>query len=196
MDNPALKLNRDRTLEFLFLFSNADAFYVIARYSLLYGWLVPGCTNAHQAIELYLKAILKLNYEGEKGHDLIRILRKYEKRDKYFSKILQNGVFIDFLKELFDAYVLLRYGETGSNSNTGEIIKILDELAFNLRNIYISNIKYSSSKIFVPKTEKEDFLKMNNFFSQKDITSNPLAQMGLPVDDFPEEIPGISKKEK
>ncbi len=196
MNNPALKLNRDRILEFLFLFSNADAFYITARYSLLYGLLAPGCTNAHQAIELYLKAILKLNYEGEKGHNLINILRKYEKRDKYFSKILQNEVFTDFLKELFDAYLILRYGEAGSSSNTGEIIKILDELAFNLRNIYLSNIKYSSGKIFVPKTEKEDFLKMNNFFSEKDITSNPLAQMGLPIDDFLAEVSGISKGEK
>lgn len=196
MDNPALKLNRDRTLEFLFLFSNADAFYITARYSLLYGWLAPGCTNAHQAIELYLKAILKLNYEGEKGHNLINILRKYEKRSKYFSEILQNEVFIDFLKELSDAYLILRYGESGSSSNTREIINILDELAFNLRNIYLSNIKYPSSKIFVPKTEKEDFLKMNNFFSEKDITSNPLAQMGLPIDDFPVEVSGINKEKK
>lgn len=189
MEDIALKLNRDATLEFLFLFSNADAFYITARYGLLYGWLASGCNNAHQAIELYIKAILRLNYEGESGHDLIKLLKKYKSREKYFFEILQNQEHADFLKELSDAYIILRYGKTGSSSNSGEIIKILDEIAFNLRNIYLTNIKSPSKKIYLPRNTREDFLKNNKFFSEKDLTNNVFAQMGIPTgDEFPEDF--------
>jgi HEPN domain-containing protein len=71
MDSQPFKLIIDSALQFIFLFSNADGFYISARYNLINGWEVPGCSNAHQSIELYIKAILKLNHEQENGHDLI-----------------------------------------------------------------------------------------------------------------------------
>lgn len=179
----------DNTLQFLFLFSNADGFYITARYGLQHGWIAAGCSSAHQAIELYIKAILKLNYEQEIGHDLIQLLRKYESRDGYFTKLLQNLAFVKLLQELSKAYITFRYGEAGASSNSKEIIEILDEIAFNLRNVYLKNIKSPSAKIYMPKDTRVDFLKDNKFFSAADLTNNPIAQIGLPVgDELPEDF--------
>ena len=94
------ELIKDSTLEFIFLFSNADAFYISARRALQYGWVSVGCSNAHQAIELYIKAVLRLNYEKEHGHDLVALLKKYQSRDSYFSKILADAEKVEFLKQL------------------------------------------------------------------------------------------------
>lgn len=181
MGNTPFKLIFDKTLQFLFLFSNADGFYVSARYNLQHGWTVPGCSNAHQAIELYIKAIFKLGHQQEIGHDLIVLLKKYESKETYFAKLLQDSIFSQFLKELSIAYKLFRYGEAGAESNSGEIIKLLDELAYNLRNIYLRNINSPSTKLYMPNNVRLDFLKGNNFFKEENLTNNPLAQMGLPI---------------
>lgn len=176
-------LIHDSTLQFLFLFTNADGFYITSRYALQHGWIAPGCSNMHQAIELYIKAILKLNYEQEIGHNLIKILRKYEKRDGYFTKILQNPEFVELLKQLSTAYLTYRYGEAGASSNSKEIIEMLDEIAFNLRNIYLKSINSPSNKIYIPSEVQPNFLKDNQFFNETSLTSNPLAQIGLPMGD-------------
>lgn len=183
MSHKSFKLIPDNTLQFLFLFSNADSFYISARYNLHYGWIAVGCINAHQAIELYIKAILKLNYEQERGHDLIELLKKYETREKYFTILLQDAVFSELLQELSNAYLTFRYGEAGAESNSGKIIELLDEISCNLRKIYLTNIKSPSTKLYMPTDAQSDFLKDNKFFSAEDLTNNPLAQMGLPVGD-------------
>lgn len=176
-------LIHDRTLQFLFLFTNADGFYITSRCALQHGFIAPGCSNMHQAIELYIKAILKLNYEHEYGHDLITILKKYEHSEQYFSKILQNPEFLELLTQLSTAYLTFRYGEAGAKSNTKEIIEMLDEIAFNLRNIYLRNIKSPSNKIYIPIETRPFFLKDNKYFSEATLTNNPFAQIGLPIGD-------------
>lgn len=181
MDKIPLKLILDNNLQFLFLFSNADRFYLSSRYSLQHGWVVPGCSGAHQAVELYIKAILKLNHEEERGHNIVDLLKKYENHDAYFSKLLQNKKLINLLSELSEAYLLFRYGEAGAESNSIEIIDCLDEISFNLRSVYLRNIKSPSQKMYVDEDAKHDFLKNNKYFSEKDVTSNPLAQFGLPI---------------
>ena len=75
MSNPPFKLIHDKTLQFIFLFGNADSFYISSRYNLRHSWAVAGCSNAHQAVELHIKAILKLNHENIRGHDLIKLLK-------------------------------------------------------------------------------------------------------------------------
>ncbi len=182
MKTPFTLIN-DSTLQFLFLFTNADGFYITSRYALQHGWIAPGCTNMHQSIELYIKAILKLNHEEEFGHDLVKILRKYENRDSYFTKILQNPEFVELLKQLSTAYLTHRYGEAGARSNSKEIIEVLDEIAFNLHNLYLKKIKSPSNKIYIPSEVKPDFLKDNHFFNESSLTNNPLAQIGLPIGD-------------
>ncbi len=182
MSNQPFRLIIDKTLQFMFLFTNAEGFYISARYNLQHGWIVAGCTNAHQAIELYMKAILKLNHEQQHGHNLVSLLKKYERREPYFSSLLQNKTFADFLQELSEAYFILRYGEAGAESRSSEIIQILDELAYNLRTIYLRKIKSPSTKICLPKDTKQDFLRENKFFTEQDITNNLLAQLGLPTD--------------
>ncbi len=181
MIKPPFKLILDDTLQFLFLFSNADGFYISARYNLLYGWVVPGCSNAHQAIELYIKSILRLNHEKERGHDLIALLNKYKSREAYFRDLLKNAAFSELLRELSAAYLVFRYGEAGAESNSSKIIDPLDEMVWNLRGIYLKNVKSPSMKIYVPAEAKEDFCRDNKFFSNEDITSNILAQLGIPI---------------
>ncbi|MDO8498383.1 MAG: HEPN domain-containing protein [bacterium] len=183
MTKTPFKLIHDSTLQFLFLFTNADGFYITSRYALQHGWIAAGCSNMHQAIELYIKAILKLNYEQEIGHDLVKILRKYKNRDSYFTEILQNPEFVELLEQLSTAYLTYRYGEAGASSNSKEIIEMLDEIAFNLRNIYLKNIKSPSNKIYIPMEVRTNFLKDNQFFTEANLTNNPLAQMGLPIGD-------------
>jgi hypothetical protein len=94
------ELIKDSTLQFIFLFSNADGFYISARRALAYGWIPVGCSNTHQSIELYIKAILKLNHEKERGHDLVKLLEKYTDRDPYFTSILSDVNRVDFLNQL------------------------------------------------------------------------------------------------
>ncbi|TAK58599.1 HEPN domain-containing protein [Patescibacteria group bacterium] len=186
MDKP-FELIKNGALDFIFLFSNADAFYISARRALSYGWVSVGCSNAHQAIELYVKAILRLNYEKERGHDLIKLLIKYKSRDPYFSTILGDPHKVEFLKQLSEGYLIHRYGEAGANSNCQEIINSVDELTFNLRNIYLHNIKSPSNKIYMPDKLQQEFLSGNAHFSEVNLTKNPLAQMGLPSDmELPE----------
>ncbi|HAQ02525.1 hypothetical protein A2467_01930 [Candidatus Nomurabacteria bacterium RIFOXYC2_FULL_36_8] len=183
------ELIKDSTLQFIFLFSNADGFYISARRALAYGWIPVGCSNAHQSMELYIKAILKLNHEQEKGHDLVKLLEKYKNRDSYFSSILDDIHKVDFLNQLSEGYLTHRYGEAGSKSNSQEIITILDELTFNLRNLYLRNIKSPSNKIYIPFKLQEEFLLNNQNFTVKDLTKNPMAQMGLPIDmELPEDF--------
>jgi len=182
MNKPFKLGDKNQGLEFIFLFSNADAFYVNARHSLLYNWVAVGCSNAHQSIELYIKAILKLNHEQEYGHDLVKLIEKYKIRDPYFSTILTNVQYVEFLNELSGAYLTYRYGEAGAEANIKEIIKLLDELVFNLRNIYIQNIKYPSNKIYVPDDMKNNFLADNANFTEAHIANNVFAQMGFPID--------------
>lgn len=181
------ELIKDSTLQFILLFSNADGFYISARRALAYGWVPVGCSNAHQSLELYIKAILKLNHEKEKGHDLVELLQKYEDSDSYFTSILGDVHKVDFLNQLSEGYLTHRYGEAGSKSNSQEIIALLDELAFNLRSIYLRNIKSPSNKIYMPIKLQEEFLLNNQRFAINDLTNNPIAQMGLPIDmELPE----------
>jgi len=91
----------------------------------------------------------------------VQLLQKYKTRDKYFSTILEDLHKVEFLRELSNAYITHRYGEAGAESNMKEIIVLADELAFNLRNIYIRNIKLPSNKIYIPNKVKEDFLLDN-----------------------------------
>lgn len=181
MSNP-FELIKDSTLQFIFLFSNADGFYISARRALAYGWIPVGCSNAHQALELYIKAILKLNHEHERGHDLVKLLEKYKGKEPYFVAILSDVHKVDFLNQLSEGYLTNRYGEAGSKSNSQEIITLLDELAFNLRSIYLRNIKSPSNKIYLPDKLQEEFLQNNQRFTSNDLTKNPIAQMGLPID--------------
>lgn len=186
MSSP-FELIKDSTLQFIFLFSNADGFYISSRRALAYGWIPVGCSNAHKSLELYIKAILKLNHEQEKGHDLVKLLEKYKDRDTYFMSILMEADKVDFLNQLSEGYLTHRYGEAGSKSNSQEIITLLDELAFNLRGIYLRNIKSPSNKIYVPHKLQEEFLLNNQRFTTNDLTKNPMAQMGLPIDmEMPE----------
>lgn len=186
--NKPFELIKDKTIQFLFLFTNADGFYISARHNLQYGWIAVGCTNAQQSIELYIKAILKLKYTEEWGHDIIKILNKYKSKENYFSEILNDKQKVGFLSELSDAYLSYRYGETGSKSNSKEMIEVLDELVFNLRNIYIKNIRIPSGKIYIPNDLRDKFLESNKFFTDEYITNNQIAQMmpdvGLPDFDF------------
>ncbi len=71
MSSP-FELIKDSILQFIFPFSNADGFYISARRALAYGWIPVGYSNVHQFLELYIKAILKLNHEQERGHDLLK----------------------------------------------------------------------------------------------------------------------------
>ena len=185
--NVALKVIKDDTLQFLTLFGNANSFYVSARCCFLNNFMIPGCVNAHQSIELYIKAILKLDYEERKDHDLVALLRKHRSKEIYFTTLLSNTVSTEFLKELTSAYLLLRYGEAGAKSNPQKIIQILDEIAFALRSVYLKNINMSGSKIYVPNFWKADFLRDNKKFSKDTITSHPLASVGIPMPgDLPE----------
>lgn len=185
MSNP-LELIKDPSAEFLFLFSNADEFYISSRRALAYGWVSVGCSNAHQSLELYVKAILKLSHEKEYGHDLVKILKKYKNRNTYFLSILNDARKVEFLNQLSEGYLTHRYGKAGSKSDSQQIIVLIDELAFNLRNIYLENIKSPSKKIYLPTKLKEEFLHNNQNFSSSDLTNNPLARL-LPIDmDLPE----------
>ncbi len=186
MSSP-FEMIKDYTLQFIFLFSNADGFYISSRRALAYGWIPVGCSNAHQSLELYIKAILKLNHEQERGHDLVKLLEKYKSRDPYFNLILGDVHKVDFLNQLSEGYLTHRYGEAGSKSNSKEIITLLDELAFNLRSIYLRSIKSPSNKIYIPLKLQEEFLLNNQNFTTNDLTKNSMAQMGLPIDmELPE----------
>lgn len=140
-----------------------------------------GCSNAHQAIELYIKAILSLNNneKAEKWHDLVKLLKTYKSRDPYFSTLLGDSHKVEFLNELTAGYFDHRYGDAGSNSNLSEIIALLDDLAFNLRNIYLRRIKVTT-KICIPEKLKEEFLSTNAKFSEDDLnTTNKGVLLGL-----------------
>lgn len=176
------ELIKDSTLQFIFLFSSADSFYICARRALAYGWVSVGCSNAHQSLELYIKAILKLSHEQKSGHDLDKLLKKYKDRDTYFSSVLDNVTKVEFLNQLSEGCLTHCYGEAGSKSNSQEIIVLIDELAFNLRNVYLRNVKSPSNKIYVPLKLQNEFLLNNQSFTIDDLTKNPMAQIGLPID--------------
>ena len=128
---------------------------------------------------------------------MIALLQKYEKRDTYFKLILENPDIFELLQELSKAYLIFRYGEAGAESNSREIIQLIDELVFHLRRIYLRNIESPSTKIFMSKYAKVDFLRDNKYFSEQDLTNNPIAQIGLPIgDDLPENFfnTALSKK--
>lgn len=173
----------DKTLlKFILLFGNADGFYITARYGLQHGFTVAGCCNANQAIELYIKAILSLDYiYPEKIHDVVKLLDKYKDKDNYFAELLKTSELKKFLKELSDAYVKFKYGEEGASSKSKEIIEILDRMAFDLRNIYFKKMGSPSTKIYVPKDARCDFLKDNQPFNETHLTNNPVVGMGLQI---------------
>ena len=180
MQKTPLRLIRDTNLQFIFLFSNADGFYVSARYDLIHGLVVPGCSNAHQSIELYIKAILKLIHKHKPGHDLIDMLKKFIDCDPYFKELLEDGPKALLLKELSDAYIVFRYGEAGAESNSLELIRMIDDIVHHLRSIYLSKINAPARTIYVPIEAQQAFLKNNASFSKKELTSNPLAQF-MPI---------------
>lgn len=189
MSPEPFKLIKDSTLQFLFLLANADGFYICSRHALKNGWVAVGVSNAHQSIELYIKAILRLDNKTQKGHDILKLLRSNASKEVYFNEILSDETKKKFLAELSEAYLLHRYGEAGSTSHAIEIIKILDELAFNFRYIYFKNIQYPNNKIFIPKKLKDDFLENNQFFNESLLNHNPLSQIGFPIDmDLPEDF--------
>jgi HEPN domain-containing protein len=181
MDTP-FELIRNTLLKVFFLFTNADGFYISARHALLYGWVGVGSSNAHQSIELYIKAILALDYKAQTGHDLVKLLKKYKTKAPYFSSILEDPGKVRFLNELSEGYILHRYGEAGSNAKPIEIIALLDELAFNLRTIYLHNVKSPSKKIYMPDKLTEEFLAGNAYFTKDDLTTSRAAQLFLPTD--------------
>lgn len=178
MDKP-FKLIHDDNIRFIFLFTNADSFYVNARHALTFGWISVGVHNAHQSIELYIKAILSLTHEKKWGHDLITLLTTFKTREVYFEELLNDEVKRSLLKELSDAYEPHRYGEAGATSDAKSMIFILDEVAFNLRSIYLRNLGTAGRKIYMPEKLKEDFLSQNKYFSEKDLTKNYFALFGL-----------------
>lgn len=179
MNRPLAIRKIDSTGQFLYLFNNANEFYISSRYNLQEGYLIIGAVNAHQAIELYIKAILKLGYKYERGHNLIKLLEKHKSKEKYFSELLQNDLLYGLLMELSSAYFELRYGEGGYEADNIKIIKLLDGIAYNLRRIYFQTIKSPFSKLYLKGNARLIFLKDNDFFKESDLTSDPLGVYGL-----------------
>jgi len=65
----------------------------------------------------------------------------------------------------------------------------MDELAYNLRQVYLTTINAPSSKLYIPPDARRDFLEDNEFFTEADLTSNPMASFGVPIDfELPEEF--------
>lgn len=182
--NKPLEVNKDAALQFLSLFSNANAFYVSARSALLSNSINVGCSNSHQAIELYIKAIVAISDDRFKEiHNLSKLLENHAVENQYFSDLLNDSQKREFLDQLTSGYFTLRYGEGGAFSNSKEIIKLVDEIVFHLRNIYLKNLNVSSRKIYVHDSVKEKFLEDNAFFSEGNITNN-LSANYLPIDDI------------
>jgi HEPN domain-containing protein len=166
-------------LKFLFVFTNAQGFYVCARRALLLGYTIPGCIGAHQTVELFAKAILHVAEIPAHGrHALKDLLTQYQSQVPYFATVLANPELVTFLDGLSEGYNALRYGEAGFNIDSGHAIQMLDELAYNLRGTYLEIVKAPSSDLYVALDDQELFLRDNKHFSQQDITNHPFASIG------------------
>lgn len=157
----------------------------MARVSLSNNMTEPGCLLAHQSIEAFIKAIARLEPNARQpwGHDLVELIKEVNKIIPHFNKIIENEAKIFFLSQLHNVYLWKRYGEAKSTIGTG-VIQIMDEILSELKQIYLDVMKAPSTKIFIPESLKETFLKENSYFKENDITSDPLASFGLPRVSF------------
>lgn len=173
-------LGVDETLAFFQLFGIALQHYVTARVALQNGFVYPGCLLAQQALETFIKAILRLQPKKEWGYDLVKLLEREKERAPYFRKVLEDGERKHFLEQLTKAYERMRYGEARFNVTTHGCIQLLDELVFNLKKTYLETMRAPETKVYVTPRLREDFLRNNKFFSPEGISDHPLTSLGMP----------------
>lgn len=183
-----LKVEKGNTIVvFVLMYGIALQHYVAARVSLMTGLVEPGCLLAHQCVEVFIKAITRLEPQADQpwGHDLNSLLKEANIIVPKFSELIANEGLRIFLDNLDNVYKWKRYGEAKSTMNSSEVVKILDELVNKLRVIHAETIKGSVSKLYVPEELKAIFLKENSVFDDSKITSHPLASFAIPgVSDF------------
>jgi HEPN domain-containing protein len=182
----------DETLTFLLLFGIALQEYVTARVALQDGFVYPGCLLAQQALETFIKAILRLQPKKQWGHDLVELLERGGDSVPYFRKVLEDAAKKHFLEQLTRAYERMRYGEARFSVKGDGCVQLLDELVFNLKKTYLETMKAPETKIYVSPRLREGFLQNNRFFTPRDITDNPIASLGLPGMDLPDKPPANS----
>ncbi len=177
-----VEVDENQPVAFLFLFINAQDCYVAARWSLTHALSAPSCLLARQCVELFIKAILRLDYKKQRGHNLITLLQNHRKAVPYFGQILTQTKLTHLLSELSKAYESLRYGESRCTIDSGIIIQLLDELAYHLRKVYLDTVKAPDAKLYIASGQEDDFLCNNRIFSSNDISTNPLAHFALTGD--------------
>ena len=187
-ESPFFSVKKDEIPRHLFLLrSVARQNYVVSRIALVNGMIDAGCFLAHQSLEIILKAIMSLKREKMKVHDLTKILRTHEKYIPCAKEILKNPKMIDFLDNLSEWYMRIRYGEADSTVKTDYVIRMLDELFYKLDKSYAENVKaQAQGLLYVPKKLRDDFLLDNQFFTSASITEKKEAVFGYP---FPDKSP-------
>lgn len=176
-------------IAFLTLFKNADSFYVLSRIALLGTYSVVGFFLAHQAIELFVKAVVRVtkdsptetvefeNWLGKKGHDLVSLMKTHNQESEECKKILQDKELCAFLENLTVGYKM-RYGEAGFSASIPDAISKLDKIVWLFRREYFKKIRYTG-KLYVDESLKSQFLLHNEFFAKEDLTSDLMATVML-----------------
>jgi HEPN domain-containing protein len=201
-----LNIQENKTpIKFLLAWHAAREHYVVARVSLQQGITYSGCLLAEQSVEMFVKAILHLDNNSKiarsLGHDLLKLLEYGRLKVKYFDILLTEPKLEYFIRNLAPVYFKMRFGEVGFSIKNDELIQVLDEVAFNLNNSYresanphirqrarvsiknsVKNASYEAQEcpLYVPDALKEEFLRNNRYFSEKDVSNNMMASIPLP----------------
>jgi hypothetical protein len=178
----------------LFHFVTARNNYVAARVCFTTGLTEPGCLLAHQAIEAYVKSILRLvperyyfaRYDDPAqstktkvwGHNLRALVGIAVNVCPILDTIVANSEFCDFLDNLTDAHSRLRFAEAGFEIG-GPVHKLLDNVVRILDTAYLEKLIKGQALLGVPVTLQQEFLRDNTTFPQAMISGEPWANYTL-----------------
>jgi hypothetical protein len=162
-----------------------------------------GCLLAQQSIETYLKAIAhatnqfgtKLYYFAKKedtsqggktriwGHDLTELIRALIADNPGLNVLLFDNQMNDFLKELTESYEPMRYGEATHSAQFEVLAQQLDKVVQILDSIYHTKMSLKTeTKLYVPSSLRDDFLRENKVFPEPKITGFSMANLVPGVD--------------
>lgn len=173
----------------LLSFCIARNHYVVGRVCFLNDLQDTACLLAHQSVELYVKAIIRLAperyYFANKpdsaqsgkvrvwGHELRALIEVGLTVTPKLSDILSSQMACDFLDYLYIAYTKKRFG-IASNLGRGNEVPIYDWIVRILDGAYLDQLGANEleKRLYVPDSFREDFARSNHAFSESMISND------------------------
>ncbi len=160
--------------------------YLLARVAIRAGMTAPSVLLAEQAVEMLIKAQLRLeNIQVPKHHRLTQLLATGQGQIATFGAILADATKVAYLDQLEAAYNLMRFGEAGYQISFLPFRDRLDEIAFILRLAYLNRVGSPNARVYLIEPLHEPVLWENAWFTAAMLSGDSAVRFEVPYPGIP-----------